>query len=208
MPPIPVGSIKNNVLYKYTVLKLYFKEVMYLYTKHKFEYNLARVGWGLILFGSIYVFIAVIAMLTQPAINVNGVLQPPSMKNSILFSVPFGGAGLVPIIIGIRRIIREKKDEALKARLKQDGICIVAELTGFEGTNVKVNGKTIERLQCAYTDNIGTTYIFKSRALRKDPTPYLEEKKVYVYHELSNMKVYYVDVEGSAEYFGSNIIEL
>ena len=164
------------------------------------------VGIMLIIMGSTFVSIALIFQiipLTPEDINmfVNGVRQPATLETlrnfRLLFLAIFGGIGLILLIIGgiiIGRLQTVRKKEQY---LKTSGICLLAEVVELEFSSLRVNNRPTRYLQCLYTDAKGKAYIFKSRILRINPIPYLDEDKIKIYHERGNMRNYFVDVDGS-----------
>ena len=183
--------------------------------KHSFCYDTGKFGRQTIIFTLVLCSFFLLFQLIPPeevTYRVNGVVQPSTeetaqyMRSRTFPSV--GGIAVLMLSSGVYFIWLGKKNEKLALRLKQDGMRLTAKFTGFVAGKISVNRRTLEHLQCAYTDGIGNTYIFKSFLLQKDPTPFLNNGELLIYHEPGNMKVYFVDVDGSVNIAGNNIIEM
>ena len=158
-------------------------------------------------------------LMMQPGMRayVNGVPRIMTEQDVLMFRSIFGGVmgtvGIIMIIIGFVMFKRKSKRKKEIELLKREGMMVVADVTGCQIAETRftttVNGRRqIDyELTCSYTDVMGQTYLFTSDKLRKDPTPFLENGKVNVYCDRTNMKPYFVDIDGSIG-LGSRIIEL
>jgi len=173
-----------------------------------FIQSFSWVGVMLIVMGAIFAGIAIIIQLMHISpegvnVTINGVRQPATLETvrsfKLIFAVAFGTPGLLLLLSGGFIYGRNAANFRRMSWLKENGVRVFAEATGFTQSNVRVNNRRLMRLTCAHTDYLETTYVFKSGALRMDPTPYLPEGKIAVYYDRSNMHRYFVDVDGSAE---------
>ena len=165
-----------------------------------------------LLFGSVGV--ATQFLITSPGdvnLTINGVRQPPTMETlhtaRLLFLSIFGGFGLLLTTPGLIICACAIGRRRLARRLKAEGVHMVANVVGYASSGVRVNSRRLERLRCAYTDETGTTYVFKSGLLRVDPAPFLLQGKVDVYCDRDKMSRYFVDVDGSIG-LGDRVVEL
>ena len=148
---------------------------------------------------------------------VNGVYRQLTMNEVWMFRGIFGGTfgliGFVFLIVALILLKRGSKRRKEIELLKREGMMVVADVTGCQSAETRftttVNGRhQIDyELTCSYTDVMGQTYIFTSDKLHKDPTPFLEDGKVNVYCDRTNMKPYFVDIDGSIG-LGNRVIEL
>ena len=183
--------------------------------KHSFCYDTGKFGRQTIIFTLVLCSFFLLFQLIPPeevTYRVNGVVQPSTEETAqYMRSRTFplvGGIAVLMLSSGVYFIWLGKKNEKLALRLKQDGMRLTAKFTGFENGNIAIKGQgTLKHLQCAFADGVGNTYVFKSFLLQKDPTPFLTNGELLVYHEPGNMKVYFVDVDGSVNIAGNNIIE-
>ena len=181
-----------------------------------FIYNFKWVGIMLLVMGIFFMGIAVVIQLIpidyQDIYHYqNGVQQvstPGTLRTfRLIFLLTFGLIGLILAMIAVIIFGRMRGAKKREQILKQEGTKVVATLTGYCASSVLVNGRRINRLQCAYTDFMGDTFIFKSRMLRMDPAHFLKNNEIAVYYERNNMKNYFVDVDGSAG-IGTRLFEL
>jgi len=178
--------------------------------------NFTWVGVLLLLMGAVFLSVAVatqflIAAPEDVNLSINGVRQPATQETlrtaRMLFLGIFGGFGSVLAIPGIIICVLAKRRRLLERRLKAEGMCISANILEYVPSGVRVNHRRLERMRCAYTDEKGITYIFKSSILWADPSPFLPQGKVDVYCDRDNISRYFVDVDGSVG-LGDRVIEL
>jgi len=188
----------------------------YMKRQRSFLQNFAWVGIMLLAMGFVFLSVAVGSqyILTDPSsVNyyVNGIKQPDTMETlqsaRLLFLLLFGGFGLGAMIPGFVICLRAWLRGKQIRRLKAEGEYLSARNVGLEPTAVRINRQPLMRLRCAYTDNKGTTYVFKSASLRCDPEPFLADGKVDVYYDRNDMSCYFVDVDGSIG-LGERVVEL
>ena len=181
-----------------------------------FIYDFTWVSIMLIGMGILFLLVPTILQIVDispESVNYyhNGVKQPSTQEtlNSfrMMFWLIFGSFALVMLIIGTIFAIRRKTRNNKNETLKREGTRLYAEFSGFAGSNVEVNNRNVSRLLCKYTDNQGRTYVFKSGLLRIDPSHYLRDGRVIVYHERGNLKKYFVDIDASAG-LGTTLFEL
>ena len=165
--------------------------------------------------GVIQLFVGIVIGLLidteNVTIRVNGVArQATSSEGSnfrLLFLLIFGILGIVLTTIGIILSIRMMKRKKENLWLKQSGKCVLAEVTSYESTGITVNDRRLPRVYCRYIDDKGRTYIFKSGALRTDPSPYLTDNQIKVYYDRQDISNYFVDIDGSVG-LGTKVFEL
>ena len=181
-----------------------------------FMQNFAWAGVMLLAMGVLFAAIGFILplALTSPdsvRVVVNGVRLPATAETlrtaHRIYWLTFGLIGLSLLLAGGVVFCRCRASRARAHRLKAEGEYLSARLIGYEPTAVRVNRRPLYRLRCAYTDNKGTTYIFKSASLRADPAPFLPGGMVDVYCDRADMSRYFVDVDGSAG-LGERVFEL
>jgi len=184
--------------------------------QRSFVRSFAWVGIMLLAMGGIFLSVAIVTqlILTDPAsvtMYVNGIRQPDTQETlqsaRLLFLLLFGGFGLGTMAPGLVICLCAWSRSKRNHRLKAEGDYLAARVVGFEPTAVRVNRRPLMRLRCAYTDNTGTTYIFKSASLRADPTPFLADDTADVYCDRNDLSCYFVDVDGSVG-LGERVIEL
>ncbi|MDR0469433.1 MAG: hypothetical protein LBH09_05615 [Peptococcaceae bacterium] len=184
--------------------------------KKSFLQSFTWVGFFLLAMGVIFLAIATtMQMIPMDVSDVhmyrNGLEMPATLESlktfRLIFLLAFGIPGLVLLIIGGIVTMRGGAQRSLSRRLKEEGEHLIAEVTSPIPTNVSVNHRALMRLQCAYLDADGTTFLFKSGILRADPTPFLNQGQVDVYYDRRDMSRYFVDVDGSAE-MNTKVIEL
>lgn len=174
------------------------------------------IATALMIMGGVFLAIAIVIQLIplnpeHITVNIDGVRQTSTEETLDMFRwiflLSFGIPGSIMLVAGGivagQKVLRDKRDQ----RLKEDGVRVTAEVTGFENSFLRVNHQRLPRLQCAYKTLDGKTYIFKSRLLRLDPSAYLKDSKVQVYYDKDNMKRYFVDVDGSVG-VGEKVIEV
>lgn len=184
--------------------------------KKSFLINYSWISIIFIVLGGIFVTIAIIFQLIplDPrtiTVRINGILQPANQETvrifRLIFLLTFGIVGCVSLIVaGIILIRRRNRQQFIKS-VKENGTSIIAEVTDYIPTAVRVNRRRLMRLYCSYTDAKGNVYIFKSDILRLNPIPYLKDGKVKVYYEWDNKKRYFVDIDESVG-VGANVFEL
>ena len=180
---------------------------------------LVRFTWVavmLLFMGLIFSSVALVLQLVPIApenisVSVNGVRQPSTQESvdtfRFIFLMAFGIPGLALLISGgIAAACMSARKRRVKA-LKNEGACVTAMATELTPSAIRVNHRYLMRLNCAYTAPNGTTYIFKSRILRMNPFPYLNEGWVKVYYDRDNIKRYFVDVDSSVG-LGTRLVEL
>lgn len=192
---------------------------MQLYNVGKQKSFHQSFGWfGAILFimGIIFLGVAIVIQLIPMSpedmrVYVNGVQQPATEDTvhmfRMIFLLVFGFIGLLLFIIGGIVIGRNAGQRRLAKQLKQEGAKLTAQAVECTPSMIRVNRRMTARLVCSHTALNGQTYIFKSGLLRQNPYPYLQQGKVYVYHDRNNMSRYFVDVDESIG-LGSRVIEL
>ena len=181
-----------------------------------FIYHFTWVGILLLLMGLLFLSIAFVMQIVplnpdSVTFYYNGVQQPATLETvqnaRLLFGAIFGGLGVILGCVGIVVLAQKWIARGRAERLKAYGVCVKAAVTGCTNSIVHVNGRHMLRLNCAYPDSSGTTYIFKSGALRMDPMPFLTDGTVTVYYDEHNMKRYFVDVDESIG-AGTKVVEL
>jgi len=184
--------------------------------QRSFEQSFSWVSVMLLGMGVLFLGVAVMAQLvmTTPEsvhVTVNGVPLPPTEESlqtaHLIFGLTFGSVGFILLSIGAIVFVRRQMYLLRARRLMREGDCLSAIVLDCEPTNVSVNRRPLLRLRCSYMDKKGITYIFKSAALRGDPTPFLPNGSVAVYCDRNDMSLYYVDVDGSIG-LGNKVIEL
>lgn len=181
-----------------------------------FLQSFAWVGIMLLVLGSVFLGVAVVMQLVplnpeNMSIYSNGLRQPSTKETvrtfRLIFLLVFGILGLGMAIAGSIVAGRARAQRRLACRLKEEGVCLTAEVAGISPSAVRVNYRSLVRVRCSYTDFGGRTYIFKSGLLRMDPMPYLPQGYVNVYHERDNISRYFVDIDGSVG-LGTRVVEL
>lgn len=181
-----------------------------------FLQNLSFIWIMLLSMGIVFAAVGIIMLLIPLSpesmnLNVNGVPQAATDRDVFIFRMVFlgvfGTIGLGEIIAGLIVAARSNARRKMAERLKSEGVRIVAEATSGETSSVRLNYRYMERLRCSYIGPGGKTYIFKSGYLRADPTPYLVDNKVTVYHDRDDISRYFVDIDGSVG-LGSRVVEL
>jgi len=178
------------------------------------------IAWTYLIMGILFIpggFLGILGFRPGNYANINGVYRAVTESEALLFGLffggIFGGIGLASLIFGFITLKRGSKRKKEIELLKREGMMVVADVTGCEVAKsrirVNVNGRTQVNyeLTCSYQDLAGKTYILRSDLIRKDPTPFLEDGKVNVYCDRTNMKPYFVDIDGSIG-LGSRVIEL
>ena len=173
--------------------------------KQTFLQSFAWVGTMLILMGCVFLAIALVMQLVplSPADIAHyedGVLQPPTDAGLRLFRLTFllafGTPSLILCTVGGviwgADIARKKRN----MRLKEDGVCVTANIIEYASSAVMVNRRRQLFIRCAYEKD-RQIYIFKSGLLRMNPSHFLPQNTVKVYYDRENMKRYFVDVDGS-----------
>lgn len=181
-----------------------------------FVQSFSWIGGLLLAMGILLFAVAIVMQLVplSPAdmnVYINGVRQPATSETVRIFRMSFllafGVAGLGLAVGGGVVIGRRKAQRGRNRRLKEEGLCLTAEASGYAPSNVRVNHRMLTRLVCAYTDGSGRTFLFKSGLLRMDPMPYLPQGQVQVYCDRDDMSRYFVDVDGSVG-LGDRLVEL
>jgi len=181
-----------------------------------FLYHFTWVGILLLSMGLLFLCIALLMQFIpihpdSVALYYNDVRQPSTPETvqsaRLLFGLIFGGIGVILGCIGTLILAKKWIARGRAERLKAYGTCVKATVTDCAASAMHINGRYFSRLNCAYLDSSGITYIFKSGALRMDPSPYLTDGTVTVYYDEHNMRHYFVDVDDSIG-IGSKVIEL
>lgn len=168
-------------------------------------------GWVAAMLAIIGGALIVIALVIQVipldpekiTVNISGTRHPSTEETLDMFRriflLSFGIPGIGMLLTGggvlAKRMSRLKTEE----KMKKEGTHIEAEVTGYPSTFVEWGQRFLARLECTYTTIDGKSHVFKSRLLRADPSPFLENGKVNVYYNKENPKQYFVDVDGSIE---------
>jgi len=188
--------------------------------QRSFLQSFTWVGVMLLVMGGIFAAVGIITQFAPTApesftMVVNGVqagVQASAAAASLqmarlIYLLTFGLMGLTLMLTGAIIFGCGKMRRLREQRLKQEGDCLAARVVGQERTGARSNYQQIMRLRCAYTDEKGTTYIFKSRMLRSDPEPFLPNGMVNIYYDRNDMSRYFVDVDGSVG-LGDKVVEL
>lgn len=129
-----------------------------------------------------------------------------SVEGSLtVFSLIFGGMGLLFLVLGITFLSIEIKKRNTCNRLLQEGYYILAEVIEVDknynvsyGGNGRTGGRHPYIVKCGYTDENGTLHIFSSRNIKRYPGNELIGRQVRVYldrNDYNSFKHYYVDVD-------------
>jgi len=173
--------------------------------KKSFLQSFAWVGIMLLLMGCFFLMFAIIIQIIpmnpgDVTVRYNGEPMPSTEASvsffKLIFLFGFGTPALILMSIGGilfgRTLGRKKRNR----KLIEDGACVNADVIEYAHSAIRVNGRAMNYLRCAYTME-GKTYVFKSGLLRMNPAPYLSQNKVKVYYDRANMKRYFVDIDGS-----------
>lgn len=173
--------------------------------KKSIYYSLTWVSVLLVVLGAIFLVVALGMQLIPIGpesfrYQINGVYQPYN-ANSLqvfryIFLASFGLPGLILFGFGFGLLIYQKIKEKRAQELKQGGKEILCHQLELAYSSVQVNRQYKSYLTCIHTDKKGQTFIFKSRLLRYDPRPFLDDS-VKVYYDRQDMRRYFVDIEGS-----------
>lgn len=117
-------------------------------------------------------------------------------EGAILFSLIFGGMGLLFFAMGVVFIIMVWKRKHRNDRLLASGNYVTAQITEVAvNYSVNVNGRCPYVVHCQYQDGYGNVHLFRSRNLYFDPTDLLKDTMVKVYVDGENFNHYYVDID-------------
>lgn len=157
--------------------------------KKTIYYNFTWVGYLLMVMGSIFGLLSVLAIPFGSIIEQDGGFQ-------FVFLLSFGLPGLILISVGLGILLHHSRRKRSAQYLMDTGNLIICDNLNVTYSNIRINYEHKLYLTCSYVDNNGETYIFKSPILRYDPTPYLNDQ-VNVYHDPYDIKKYYIDIDGS-----------
>ena len=114
-----------------------------------------------------------------------------------LLALPVCGA--VFFAVGAGFLICLRAASAREKALRETGRRIDADIAGVQwNTMVRVNGACPLVIQCqAVNPENGKVYVFRSKSVWYDPTPFLENRKTLpVYVDEANWRRYAVDTDG------------
>jgi hypothetical protein len=184
-----------------------------------FLMSLLWAGILLLAMGVIFTGVAAIMQLVPASpetmtVTVNGVSRPATADDvrnfRLAFLLAFGVIGVGMLAGGFAVIIRTLTRRAMARRLKESGVSVSALITDFEASNISAGSRfhrrPVLRLLCSYQTG-GTTYIFKSGLLRRNPAPWLPDGMVTVYYDSEDIRRYFVDVDDSVRAH-SDVVEL
>lgn len=118
-------------------------------------------------------------------------------EEALILILVFGGIGLLFLLTVVALSVWNVKEKRRIRQLKENGRRRYAPVTEVAmNYSVTINNRTPYVLYCQIQEG-QQAYIFKSKLLRIDPTPFLSSDVVVVYQELDNPKNYFVDVEES-----------
>ena len=166
------------------------------------------VGWMLLGMGA--GFAAVGAAVGLP-VYWFGSLQPREAAIFLIaFLASFGGVALGLMIAGgiVLAVLSSRTKRA--EELRQNGTMVWADVVDvsaepLHSINTMHPWRAFVRLRCKYEHTNGKTYIFRSPALRYDPTQMLPDGRVKVYYDRNDITRYFVDIIGSLD---NNVVEL
>ena len=116
------------------------------------------------------------------------------------FTGPFIGIGVILVAIALIIGNRHRQTNLLKERLISEGHFAWAEIVDVTPQyNVQMNHQSLCVLRCKLRHEDGQTYICRSKYLRFSPMSLLPDGKVKVWFDPRDVRMYYVDVEGSME---------
>ena len=146
---------------------------------------------ALLIVGSVFTIVGAaflaIGVITYFALKEDGI---------ILFTLIFGGIGLLFFVLGLIFLIVVNRKMARNNKLLKEGNYVMAEIVEVSlNYNVTVNRRHPYIVRCRYQDMYGNVNIFKSRDLFFDPTDLLKDQMVKVYVDGENYKHYYVDID-------------
>lgn len=107
--------------------------------------------------------------------------------------------GTIFFAVGAGFLLRLRALAARERRLRETGQRIDADIAGVQwNTMVRVNGACPLVIQCqAVNPENGKVYVFRSKSVWYDPTPFLENRKTLpVYVDGANWRRYAVDTDG------------
>lgn len=117
-------------------------------------------------------------------------------EGTALFRYIFGGVGLVLFVIGIVCLWSSIQKRKRMNHVLSAGKYVMADITGIDQYyNIRINGRHPYIVTCQYQDISGNVHIFRSRYLKYDPSPFLQNPMVRVYVDAENYKYYYVDID-------------
>ena len=164
--------------------------------------NLRWTGILLMGMGLIFLSVAIGMQFITIDFDTAGTITNESIFR-LVFLLSFGLSALILIGIGLGIFIfysrQKRKEQDLRNRRRQ----IIASNLAIAPSNIRVNMQYQMYLTCTYQDARGQQYIFKSRLLRFDPLPFLNNQ-VTVYYDPDKMSRYFVDVDASMQ----NVYEL
>lgn len=163
-----------------------------------------KLRWiGILLIGMGLIFFFVAGLMQFVTVNPQTSGMNPSRLSEealfrLIFLVSFGLPALILMGVGVGLLIsdfqKNKKERVLRAQGRQ----VIANHLNVIASNVRVNRQYQLYLTCSYTDARGNHYLFKSRLLRYDPLPFLDNQ-VRVYYDPNKRSRYFVDVDGSMQ---------
>ncbi|MHC5248479.1 hypothetical protein [Enterococcus sp. LJL90] len=170
-----------------------------------------RFSWVAILLAALSLIFIGVAVIMQVVpidsdhfnLSVNGVRQTYNSENlrtfRLIFLAAFGGIGGVLLLVAVILFARSARKNRRIENLRATGKKVLAEVVDYNFSGVTVNNRRATYLICSYQAKSGEHLNFKSPLLRRDPTPYLPNGEVIVYYDKTNLKNYFVDIDGSME---------
>lgn len=107
--------------------------------------------------------------------------------------------GTVFFAVGVGFLLRLRAVTAMRNNLRETGMRIEADIMGVQwNTSVRMNGMCPLVIQCqAVNPENGKVYVFRSRSVWYDPTPFIQNRKTLpVYVDETNWRRYAVDTDG------------
>lgn len=107
--------------------------------------------------------------------------------------------GTVFFATGAGFLLRLRTQKAADRKLRETGSRIEADIIGVQwNTTVRLNGACPLEIQCqAVNPADGKVYVFRSKSVWFDPTPFLENRKTLpVWVDGDNWRRYTVDTDG------------
>ncbi len=175
---------------------LFYDQERNIFMNNKHEPKFAFSALDII--GMVFAAIGLVFLIVGTALTAYGSSHPENVDGDpIVFLLVFGGIGALFLVLGVVFLLLMLRRRALHQQLFAEGHYVMAQVTSvLPNYNVRVNGRTPFVAECSYTDpETGVCHLFQSRNIFFDPTSFLMDAQVPVYHKPGDFRHYYVDVD-------------